>query len=138
MAAEVAAPAVISALIKLTLTFPGLSAPKVSWVTDFTHCADTRRIGLARHATGDERQPEGQRYRDSTLPDGHAEVRVPDAECEKNIVVTPNVPIVRYVIGDMSAVKPGVAFAVVAAVKQPDGSFNINRINVGKDGAVPR
>jgi hypothetical protein len=57
---------------------------------------------------------------------------------EKNIVVTPDVPIVRYVIGDMSAVKPGVAFAIVAAVKQPDGSFNINRINVGKDGVVPR
>ena len=28
---------------------------------------------------------------------------------EKNIVVTPDVPIVRYVMGDMSAVKPGVA-----------------------------
>jgi hypothetical protein len=57
---------------------------------------------------------------------------------EKNIVVTPDVPIVRFVIGDMSAVKSGVAFTVVAAVKQPDGSFNINRINVGKDGVVPR
>jgi hypothetical protein len=57
---------------------------------------------------------------------------------EKNIVVTPDVPIVRYVIGDMSAVKAGVAFSIVAAVKQPDGSFNINRINVGKDGVVPR
>ena len=57
---------------------------------------------------------------------------------EKNIVVTPDVPIVRFVIGDMSAVKSGVAFTIVAAVKQPDGSFNINRINVGKDGVVPR
>jgi hypothetical protein len=57
---------------------------------------------------------------------------------EKNIVVTPDVPIVRYVIGDMSAVKAGVAFSIVAAVKQPDGSFNINRVNVGKDGVVPR
>jgi hypothetical protein len=57
---------------------------------------------------------------------------------EKNIVVTPDVPIVRYVIGDMSAVKPGVAFSIVAAAKQPDGSFNISRINVGKDGVVPR
>jgi len=57
---------------------------------------------------------------------------------DKNIVVTPDVPIVRFVIGDMSAVRSGVAFTVVAAVKQPDGSFNINRINVGKDGVVPR
>jgi hypothetical protein len=57
---------------------------------------------------------------------------------EKNIIVGPDVPIVRYEIGDMSAIRPGVAFAVIAAVKQPDGSFNINRINVGRDGAVPR
>jgi Cu/Ag efflux protein CusF len=57
---------------------------------------------------------------------------------EKKIVVTPSVPIVMYEIGNMNAVKPGVAFAVLAAVKQPDGSFDINRINVGRDGVVPR
>jgi hypothetical protein len=57
---------------------------------------------------------------------------------EKNIVVGPDAPIVRYVVGDMNAVRPGVAFSIVAAVKQPDGSFNISRINVGKDGVVPR
>ncbi len=57
---------------------------------------------------------------------------------DKKIVVTPDVPIVRFEIADMSAVKPGVAFTVVAATKQPDGSFNINRINVGRDGVVPR
>jgi hypothetical protein len=57
---------------------------------------------------------------------------------EKNIIVTPDVPIVRYEIVDMSAVGPGVAFAVLAAVKRSDGSFNISRINVGRDGVVPR
>src|SRR6202166_556727 len=57
---------------------------------------------------------------------------------EKKIVVTPSVPIVRYEIADMSAVKPGVAFTIVAAVKKPDGSFDIARINVGRDGVVPR
>jgi hypothetical protein len=57
---------------------------------------------------------------------------------EKNIVVGADVPVVRFVIGDIGEVKPGVALAIVAAVKQPDGSFNINRINVGKDGVVPR
>jgi hypothetical protein len=50
---------------------------------------------------------------------------------EQKIVVTPNVPIVKYEIGDMSAVKPGLPFTVIAAIKQPDGSFNVNRINVG-------
>jgi hypothetical protein len=57
---------------------------------------------------------------------------------DKKIVVGPDVPIVRYEIADMSAVKPGVAFSVVAATKQPDGSFSISRINVGRDGVVPR
>jgi hypothetical protein len=57
---------------------------------------------------------------------------------DKKIIVGPDVPIVRYEIADLSAIKPGVAFAVVAATKQPDGSFNINRINVGRDGVVPR
>jgi hypothetical protein len=57
---------------------------------------------------------------------------------EKNIIVGPEVPIVRYEVGSMNDLKPGVAFAVLAAIKQPDGSFNISRINVGKDGAVPR
>ena len=49
---------------------------------------------------------------------------------EKKIVVTPDVPIVRFEVGDMSAVKPGAAFNVVAAVKQPDGSFTTGRINI--------
>jgi hypothetical protein len=57
---------------------------------------------------------------------------------EKKIIVTPDVPIVRYEIADIGAVKPGVAFTVVAAMKQPDGSYSINRINVGRDGVVPR
>jgi hypothetical protein len=57
---------------------------------------------------------------------------------EKKIIVTPDVPIVRYEIGDMSAVKPGAAFTVIRATKKPDGSFDIDRINVGRDGVVPR
>jgi len=57
---------------------------------------------------------------------------------EKKIIVTPNVPIVRYEISDITALKPGAAFAVLAAVKKPDGSFDISRINVGRDGLVPR
>jgi len=57
---------------------------------------------------------------------------------DKKIIVTPDVPIVRYEVVDLSALKPGVAFSVLAAVKQPDGSFNISRINIGRDGIVPR
>src|SRR3954468_9355595 len=38
---------------------------------------------------------------------------------EKKIVVPPNVPIVRYEIGTASDLKPGAAFTVAAATKQP-------------------
>jgi hypothetical protein len=57
---------------------------------------------------------------------------------EKKIVVGPDVPIVRYEIADLGALKPGAAFSVLSAVKKPDGSFDISRINVGRDGVVPR
>jgi hypothetical protein len=57
---------------------------------------------------------------------------------EQKIIVAPNVPIVRYEVADVSALKPGVAFSVLAAVKMPDGSYDIKRINVGRDGVVPR
>ena len=57
---------------------------------------------------------------------------------EKNIVVGPDVPIVRYEVMDTGALKPGIAFSVLAAAKQPDGSYNISRINIGRDGVVPR
>ena len=57
---------------------------------------------------------------------------------EQKIIVAPDVPIVRYEVVDLSALKPGVAFSVLAAVKTPDGSYDIKRINVGRDGVVPR
>src|SRR5438874_11425918 len=56
---------------------------------------------------------------------------------EKKIFVGPNVPIVRYEIADVSAIKPGALFSVTAAVPRPDGSFDVSRINVGRDGASP-
>jgi hypothetical protein len=56
---------------------------------------------------------------------------------QQKIVVPPGTPIVRFQIGDASALKPGAAFAVFAAVKQPDGSYNVARINVGVGGVVP-
>jgi hypothetical protein len=57
---------------------------------------------------------------------------------EQKIVVGPDVPVVKYQLGDGSDLKPGVPFSILAAAKQADGSYNINRINVGKDGLVPR
>jgi hypothetical protein len=57
---------------------------------------------------------------------------------EKKIVVPPNVPIVRYEIGSGTDLKVGAAFRVLAATKQPDGSYTAPRINVGRDGVVPQ
>ena len=57
---------------------------------------------------------------------------------EKKIIVAPDVPIVRYEIGGKADLKPGAHFTVLAATKKPDGTFEANRINVGRDGAVPQ
>jgi outer membrane lipoprotein SlyB len=56
---------------------------------------------------------------------------------EKKIIVTPNVPIVRYEIGDKSEIKPGAAINIAAATKKPDGTFTAARVNVGRSGLVP-
>jgi hypothetical protein len=55
---------------------------------------------------------------------------------EKKVVVTPDTPVVTYVAADKSDLKPGAKF--IAFVKQlPDGSFETNRISVGRDGLTP-
>src|SRR5260370_25501889 len=56
---------------------------------------------------------------------------------EKKIVVTPSLPVVRYEVAALSPIKPGARFSVIAALKQPDGSLDVNRINVGRYGASP-
>ncbi len=55
---------------------------------------------------------------------------------EKKIVVTPDTTIRAYVTGDKSELKTGAQIATFA-VKKPDGSFDTNRINVGRDGIAP-
>src|SRR5665213_1720000 len=56
---------------------------------------------------------------------------------EQKIVVPPDAVIRAYVVGDKSELKPGAQIAIVRAMKKPDGSFEANRVNVGRDGAVP-
>lgn len=57
---------------------------------------------------------------------------------EKKTIVPPDVPIVRYEIGSKADLKVGAPFTILAAAKKPDGSLEANRINVGRDGAVPQ
>jgi hypothetical protein len=56
---------------------------------------------------------------------------------EQTIIVTPDVPIVRYEIADPAAITPGEPFTAVATGKAADGSFDVSRINVGRGGASP-
>jgi hypothetical protein len=57
---------------------------------------------------------------------------------EKKIVVPPDVPILRYEIGNKSDLKVGARFTVLAATGKPDGTLEASRINVGRDGVVPQ
>jgi hypothetical protein len=95
---------------------------------------------------------EGHRPRDgapnSTMTNGTAGTAVTSVDGptitvkykdgEKKIVVGPDVPIVRYEVGNAGELKPGAAITVTAATKKPDGTFETGRINVGRDGVVPQ
>jgi hypothetical protein len=56
---------------------------------------------------------------------------------EKKLIVTPETPIVQYVLGEKSELKPGASINITNAVKKPDGTFEAARVNVGRDGVVP-
>lgn len=59
-------------------------------------------------------------------------------EGEKKIIVGPDIPIVRYEIGDKSHLQEGAAFTILSAEKKPDGTLETARVNVGRDGVVPQ
>jgi hypothetical protein len=56
---------------------------------------------------------------------------------EKKVVVPPDTPIVTFVVGDKSELKPGAKIIIFAATKKEDGTLEANRINVGRDGIMP-
>jgi hypothetical protein len=67
--------------------------------------------------------------------DGHS-LTVKYKDGEKKVEVTPNTAVVTYVPAEKSDLKPGAQ--VIAFIKQlPDGSFEANRVSVGRDGVVP-
>jgi len=47
------------------------------------------------------------------------------------------IPIVLYVPGEVAELKPGAKIFVSAANKQPDGSLQAGRVNVGRGVAPP-
>jgi hypothetical protein len=67
--------------------------------------------------------------------DGHT-LLVKYKDGEKKVFVADNTPVVTFVPSDKSELKAGAK--VIAFMKQlPDGSFETNRVSVGRDGLVP-
>jgi RNase P/RNase MRP subunit p29 len=56
---------------------------------------------------------------------------------EKKIIIGPDAAIINNVVGDKSELKPGANVAFVAATKKPDGTYEANRVNVGRGDFVP-
>ena len=56
---------------------------------------------------------------------------------EKKVVVPPGTPIVTFLPGDKSELKPGAKIIIFAATRKDDGTLEANRVNVGRDGITP-
>jgi hypothetical protein len=56
---------------------------------------------------------------------------------EKKVVVGADTPIVSFVTGDKSELKPGAKIIIFGATKKDDGTLETNRLGVGLDGITP-
>jgi hypothetical protein len=56
---------------------------------------------------------------------------------EKKVSIPSGIPIVLYVPGEVAELKPGAKIFVSAANKQPDGTLQAARVNVGRGAAPP-
>ncbi|MEA2940350.1 MAG: hypothetical protein QOD09_879 [Bradyrhizobium sp.] len=67
--------------------------------------------------------------------DGHT-LLIKYKDGEKKVVVGPDTPVVTYVPAGKADLKPG-AKVIAFMKKLPDGSFETNRVSVGRDGLTP-
>ena len=67
--------------------------------------------------------------------DGHT-LLIKYKDGEKKVMVGPDTPVVTYVPADKSDLKAG-AKVIAFMKKLPDGSFETNRVSVGRDGLTP-
>ena len=65
------------------------------------------------------------------------EILVKYKDGEKKVVVPPGTPIVTFLPGDKSELKPGARIIIFGATKKDDGTLEANRVNVGRDGITP-
>ena len=115
--------------------------------------ADGSQKALEVHIFAESQRGTGEGHRPYTIPNSTmtngtvgdmvtategGTLTVKYKEGEKKIVVPPDVPIVRYEIGDRSELKPGVHITALNVVKKQDGSIEAFCLNVGRDGLVPQ
>jgi hypothetical protein len=115
--------------------------------------ADGSQKALEVHIFAEQMRGTGEGHRPFTVPGstmtngtvgdmvtatGGNTLTVKYKDGEKKIVVGPDVPVVRYVVTDRSELKPGAHIVALNAVKKPDGSIDAPRINVGRDGLIPK
>ena len=67
--------------------------------------------------------------------DGHI-LLIKYKDGEKKVLVFPDTPVVTYVPADKTDLKAG-AKVIAAMKKLPDGSYETNRVSVGRDGLTP-
>src|ERR1700716_1309147 len=68
---------------------------------------------------------------------GEQNILVKYNDGEKKVVVPPGTPIVTFVAGEKSELKPGAKIIIFSAAKKEDGTLEANRVNVGLDGLTP-
>jgi len=56
---------------------------------------------------------------------------------EKKVLVPPDTPIVTFVAGEKSELKPGAKIIIFSVTKKEDGTLEAARVNVGRDGITP-
>jgi hypothetical protein len=56
---------------------------------------------------------------------------------EKKVTVPDGTPVVTFVAGDKSELKPGAKVIIFSATKKDDGTLEAARVNVGRDGITP-
>src|SRR5579863_5497481 len=56
---------------------------------------------------------------------------------EKKVMVPPGTPVVTFVAGERSQLKPGAKFIIFGAARKDDGTLETGRIAVGLDGITP-
>jgi hypothetical protein len=109
-------------------------------------CLEIHIFPEAMRGTGDGHRP-WDLQPSSTMTNGAVEQTSASADGQvltlkykdgdKKIVVGRDCPIVSYLPGDKSELKPGAAIFIAAAQKQPDGTLLTPRVNVGRGVAPP-